>query len=156
MAPESRGATVGGSARPSPAMVVAGRRCLLALGGTGYAAGVLPVGSVGTPQLKGDAVVSSKVKDGSLLAKDFKAGQLPRGAQGTPGQQGAEGPAGPKGDTGARGPAGAQGSQGPAGFAALTYVQDDFGPFPAGTQYGGITSCPAGTHAVGGGVLSDE
>jgi hypothetical protein len=134
-------------------MVVAGLSLLLALGGTGYAAGVLPVGSVGTPQLKANAVVSSKVKDGSLLGRDFKAGQLPRGPQGEPGQAGAQGPAGPKGDKGA---AGAQGAEGPAGFSSLTYVQADFGPFPAGAQYGGEAACPAGKHAVGGGVVSES
>jgi hypothetical protein len=142
--------------RPSPAMVVAGLALLLALGGTGYAAGVLPLGSVGTPQLKADAVVSSKVKDGSLLARDFKAGQLPRGRQGEPGQAGAQGPAGPKGDPGAKGATGADGLPGPAGFSSLTYVQADFGPFPAGTQYGGEAACPAGKHAVGGGVVSES
>ena len=142
--------------RPSPAMVIACLALLLALGGTGYAAGVLPVGSVGTPQLKANAVVSSKVKDGSLLGRDFKAGQLPRGLQGLPGQTGAQGPAGPKGDPGAKGAAGAQGDPGPAGFSSLTYVQADFGQFPAGTQYGGEAACPSGNHAVGGGVVSES
>jgi hypothetical protein len=65
---------------------------LVALGGTGYAAVVLPPNSVGTTQLKKNAVISAKVKDGSLLKKDFKAGQLPKGDRG------------PKGDVGARGP----------------------------------------------------
>ena len=78
----------GTSRLPSPAMVVACLSLVLALGGTGYAAGLLPVGSVGTPQLKADAVVSSKVKDGSLLAKDFRAGQLPAGARGAAGVAG--------------------------------------------------------------------
>ncbi|MFZ1880590.1 MAG: hypothetical protein WAU41_10525, partial [Gaiellaceae bacterium] len=55
---------------------------LVALGGTAYAAGVLPAGSVGTVQLRHDAVVSSKVKDASLLGRDFKPVQLPRGARG--------------------------------------------------------------------------
>jgi len=137
-------------------MVIACLALLLALGGTGYAAGLLPVGSVGTPQLKANAVVSSKVKDGSLLGRDFKAGQLPSGPQGAPGQAGAQGPTGLKGDTGARGPGGAQGDPGPAGFSSLTYVQADFGPFPAGTQYGGRAECPAGNHAVGGGVFSQS
>ena len=71
---------------------------------------VLPKNSVGAVQLKKssvagkkiakNAVTSPKVKDGSLLAADFKAGQLPRGPQG------------PKGDPG---PQGIQGQQGPAG-----------------------------------------
>jgi hypothetical protein len=137
-------------------MVIACLALLLALGGTGYAAGVLPVGSVGTPQLKANAVVSNKVKDGSLRGTDVKAGQLPRGLQGLPGQTGAQGPAGPKGDTGANGVAGARGDPGPAGFSSLTYVQADFGPFPAGTQYGGEAACPEGNHAVGGGVLAES
>ena len=145
--------------RPSAPMIVAGLALLFALGGTGYAAGVVGIGSVGTPQLKADAVISSKVKDGSLLARDFKAGQLPRGAQGAPGPagstgtQGSQGAPGPKGDVGAQGSAGAAG---PAGFSSLTYVESEFGPFPAGTQYGGEAACPAGRHIVGGGVVSES
>ncbi|MEA2492586.1 MAG: hypothetical protein QOJ29_497 [Thermoleophilaceae bacterium] len=70
--------------RPSPAMTVALIALFVALGGTGYAAMKLPRNSVGSAQLKSDAVRSSKVKNRSLLAKDFKAGQLPRGARGAP------------------------------------------------------------------------
>jgi hypothetical protein len=40
-------------------------------GGSAYAASQLPTNSVGTKQLKPDAVVSSRVKDHSLLAQDF-------------------------------------------------------------------------------------
>lgn len=50
----------------------------IALGGVSYAAAVLPKNSVGTKQLKRNAVVSGKVADGSLLRKDFRKGQLPR------------------------------------------------------------------------------
>jgi len=54
---------------PSPAMVVACFALLVVLGGTGYAAvQALPRNSVTTVQ----------VKDHSLLARDFKAGQLHR------------------------------------------------------------------------------
>lgn len=48
-------------------------------------------GTVKTKQLAKNAVTTNKVKDGSLTAADFKAGQLPAGAQGP------AGPAGPKG-----------------------------------------------------------
>jgi hypothetical protein len=90
--------------RPSPAMVIACLALLVALGGTGYAAVVaLPRNSVTTVQ----------VKDHSLLARDFRAGQLPRGAQGPPGPAGAAGPAGP---------AGPQGPAGPAGTANVKWV----------------------------------
>jgi hypothetical protein len=74
------------------------------LTGTAYAAS-LPKDSVGTRQLKDgavsaakikrNAVSSPKVRNRSLRAKDFKAGQLPRG------------PKGPKGDKGDQGDAGA-------------------------------------------------
>jgi hypothetical protein len=66
----------------------------IALTGTAYAA-TLPKGSVGARQLKDravsaakikrNAVSSSKVKNRSLLAKDFKAGQLPKGPKGEAG-----------------------------------------------------------------------
>jgi hypothetical protein len=90
--------------RPSPALVVACIALAVALGGTSYAAITLPKNSVGTRQLKKNAVTSPKVKNRSLLAVDFKAGQLPRGAQGIQGIQGIQGPIGPPGP--ATGPAG--------------------------------------------------
>jgi hypothetical protein len=85
--------------RPSPAMVVACIALAVALGGTSYAAVNLAPGSVGNKQLKRNAVTGLKVKDRSLLARDFKAGQLPRGARGLKGDKG------DKGDTGAPGAA---------------------------------------------------
>ena len=57
--------------RPSPAMIVAIIALVLSLGGTSYAAIVPPAGSVGTTQLKKNAVVSSKVKNGSLTTADI-------------------------------------------------------------------------------------
>jgi hypothetical protein len=144
---------------PAPGTVLAGVALVVALGGTAFAAGVLPANSVGTAQLKNDAVVSSKVKRHSLLASDFKPGQLRAGARGPAGSQGPAGPPGPAGSTGAAGPAGPAGPQGPAGskgdqgFSSLSYVVKSFGPFPAGTQYGGEAPCDNGRHAVGGGVV---
>src|SRR2546430_11617223 len=70
--------------RPSPAMVIACLALLLALGGTGYAAIKLPRNSVTTVQ----------VKDFSLLARDFKRGQIPAGPVGPTGPAGPAGPAG--------------------------------------------------------------
>jgi hypothetical protein len=79
-------------------MVVALLALFVALGGTGYAALNLPANSVGAKQLKKkavtgkkirkNAVTSPKVKNFSLLAKDFKAGQLPAGAKGDQGPPG--------------------------------------------------------------------
>lgn len=91
----------------SYANVMATLAFFIAIGGGAYAAATLPAGSVGAKQLRKGAVTSKKVRDRSLLARDFKRGQLragPRGAQGQPG---------PKGDTGAQGPPGP--ATGPAG-----------------------------------------
>jgi hypothetical protein len=88
---------------PAPATAIACIALAVALSGTSYAAFALPAKSVGTRHLNNDAVVSAKVKDRSLLARDFRRGQLPKGATGRPGPVGPAGPAGPqgpKGDTG--------------------------------------------------------
>lgn len=63
-------------------------------GGAAYAASQLGKSTVGTKQLKRNAVTGAKVEDGSLSAADFKPGQLPagpRGLQGAPGTPGAPG-----------------------------------------------------------------
>lgn len=84
-------------------MVVACIALTVALGGTSVAAvNALPKNSVGTKQLKKNAVNSAKVKNRSLLAVDFKAGQLPAGPPGAPGAPGAKGD---KGDPGTPGSA---------------------------------------------------
>lgn len=108
---------------PSPAMVVALLALFVALGGGAYAATNLPRNSVGTRQLRNqavtihklafnsvgtrriqnNAVISSKVRNHSLLARDFAPGQLPAGPRG---------PAGPAGPAGSAGPAGANGTNG--------------------------------------------
>jgi hypothetical protein len=90
----------------SPALVLACLALLVAVGGTSYAQVALPANSVGTKQLKNGAVVASKVKLRSLLARNFRPGQIPpgpRGAQGLPGAAGPSGPAGPGGPAGPKG-----------------------------------------------------
>jgi hypothetical protein len=111
-------------------MLVACLALVVALGGTSYAALVnVPLNSVGTAQLKANAVVSSKVKDGSLLATDFKAGQLPAG------------PPGQKGDTGDPGPPGLSGYQIVMGRSVQT-----------NSTYNSVSmDCPPGKKAIGGG-----
>lgn len=86
----------------------------VALGGTSYAAVALPRNSVGATQIKTGAVRASEVKDRSLLAKDFKLGQLPGGAAGAPGAPGATGRTGPAGANGDPGMMGAKGDTGPS------------------------------------------
>ena len=121
----------------SPATVLAGIALLVALGGTGYAAIVLPANSVGTAQLRNNAVVTSKVKDRSLLARDFAVGQIPAG------------PAGPAGATGAQGPAG---PAGPSGAAANYVVHVTSIDVPFATLGTGLASCASGQKATGGGA----
>src|SRR5256714_9027564 len=82
--------------RPSPAMVIACVALMLVLGGTGYAA---------VQALPRNSVTSVQVKDHSLLARDFQAGQIPRGAAD---------PAGPARGPGAPGPGGAAAGAGGA------------------------------------------
>jgi hypothetical protein len=62
--------------RPSPALIVAILALVVAMAGTGYAAFKLPNNSVGTKQLKKDAVTGAKVKNGSLEGSDLKLATL--------------------------------------------------------------------------------
>ena len=110
---------------PSPATVIASVALLLALGGTSLAAvNALPRSSVGTAQLKANAVTSAKVKNGSLLAVDFRSGSLPAG------------PAGP---------------QGPAGMSAREDILAET-PTDSVSPKTVRANCSAGKRAVGGGV----
>lgn len=99
----------------------------------GQAAGrfVLPKHSVGTAQLKNNAVSGLKVKDGTLKASDFTPGELaagPKGDKGNAGPQGPAGPKGPKGDAGPKGPAGPQGATGPPGLTGPKGATGSQGP----------------------------
>jgi len=92
--------------RLSYANVMSTFAAVVALGtGSAYAVSQLPVHSVGTQQLANSSVTGKKVKNGSLKANDFKAGQLPAGARGPQGEQGVKGDKGETGSPGA--PAGA-------------------------------------------------
>ena len=127
--------------RPSPALVVASLALLVALTGTSYATVLnVPKNSVGTPQLKRNAVKPAKlapnavrtahVLNGSLLAADFKAGQIPQG------------PKGDKGDTGAAG------SPGTSGYQTVREQTASNSTSPKQLS----ATCPAGKRAVGGGA----
>ena len=88
----------------TPSLAISMIALFVALGGVSYAAIKLPANSVGAAQIKKDAVDSNKVKDRSLLATDFKTGQLPRGETGANGAAGATGQTGATGARGAAGP----------------------------------------------------
>lgn len=96
------------------ANVVASLALFLALGGAAFAASRLPRNSVGTGQLKAEAVTAGKIaKKTRSRLKGATGPQGPQGKTGAKGAKGATGAKGAKGDTGARGPAGADGT-GPA------------------------------------------
>src|SRR4051794_8886741 len=136
------------------ANVMATVAVFIALGGSSYAAVTLKKNSVKGKFLAPNSVTSPKVKDGSLLAKDFAAGQLPGGT--TIGPAGPQGPAGAKGDkgdtgntgntgsigltgntgsTGPTGPSGSTGPTGPSGSTGSTGPSGTTGPTgPSGTS----------------------
>ena len=127
--------------RPSPALVIASLALLVALTGTSYATVLnVPKNSVGTSELRRNAVKPAKlapnavrtahVLNGSLLAADFRAGQIPQG------------PKGDKGDAGAIGPSGLSGWQ-------RIEVESASNSDIAKTV---IADCPAGKRVVGGGT----
>ena len=67
--------------------------CLfIVLGGSSYAAIQLSNGSVKTKHIAKNAVTTKKVRDASLLARDFAPNQLPQGPRGDTGPQGIPGP----------------------------------------------------------------
>jgi hypothetical protein len=78
---------------------------VVALGGTGaYAANTIGSKDIRNGQVKGsdlgrNAVTSGKIRDHSLRAKDFVAGELPAGRSGPAGATGKTGPTGPLLDT---------------------------------------------------------
>lgn len=102
----------------------------VALGGTSYAATQLPRNSVTTTQ----------VKNGSLVSKDFRPGQLPTVATGPAGPAGA---AGAPGAQGVAGPAGEPGPDGPPGRSALD-------PLEAGETVRGLVAADFQAAAAGG------
>jgi hypothetical protein len=122
--------------RPSPAMVVAMLALFVALAGTSYAAVKLPANSVGTKQIKANAVVSSKIKNGTLRRADFEPGALPL----------LRGPQGPQGLPGIAGPQGPRGPEGPPAVTTVDVV-DSGAPATSPVEM----PCPGGEIATGGG-----
>jgi hypothetical protein len=65
-----------GFRRPSPALIIACAALFVALGGTSYAVINLPANSVGTRQLKPDAVTGAKVRRNAITGADVSEATL--------------------------------------------------------------------------------
>jgi hypothetical protein len=126
-------------------MVVACVALFVALAGTSYATVLnVPKNSVGTPNLKRNAVTARKIApnavrtghvlDGTLLLADFKAGQIPQGAKGDKGD---------KGDAGAPGLSGLQVVTGQK--SVVNSTSNDL-----------VVNCPAGKRVIGGGSNTNK
>ncbi len=115
---------------PPPALVVAMIALFVAFSGTSYAA----------VKIARNSITSIHVKDHSLLAKDFKSGQIPRGPVGPAGAAGAAGPAGPAGPTG---PAGAA-----KAYARVLSGGDVDDPRARGITDAGVSKPAAGVYCI--------
>ena len=119
---------------PSPALVIACLALAVALSGGAYAVSTaLPRNSVGSAQLKANAVNSAKVQNRSLRAVDFGIGQIPKGPQG---------------------PAGAAGPQGPPGTSGVQQISSPVPPTAPGRRASRWIAHPVSGRSGGGGTLT--
>jgi hypothetical protein len=134
------------------ANVAATLALFLALGGAAYAATALPRNSVGTGQLKPEAVTAGKIA--KKTRKQLQGARGPAGAQGPQGKTGKQGQRGPAGAKGAQGVQGARGPAGPDGAGPAFEV---FTNAPKSTEgEGQILSLPlaAGAYVISADVMA--
>jgi Collagen triple helix repeat (20 copies) len=131
---------------PTPSLAVSVAALVVAMGGTGYAAGKLS-GSI----IKPGTITGRQIKSHSLTAGKLSKTAVAalHGATGATGATGPAGPVGPAGPAGARGPAG---PAGPAGVSGITEVHTQAIDLQPGTQNAAAVQCPAGSLVTGGGV----
>ncbi len=124
--------------------VVASLALFVALGGTSYA---IASNSVGTKQLKRNAVTSSKVRNGTLRARDIHKASLGADRLTAAARASLTGQTGPKGATGLTGAKGATGAAGPSNtYASATEAGVSISALP-GTIAREVT-VPAGDYVV--------
>jgi hypothetical protein len=122
----------------------------VALGGTSYAATALPKNSVGTKQIRNNAVTGAKVKNNSLSQNDLS----PAARAALKGATGPAGATGTKGEKGDKGDPGSAGSPGLSGYEVTTASDGDI--TNSLSTLSGTADCPVGKKVLGGGVLHDE
>jgi hypothetical protein len=118
---------------------------LVVAGGTAFAATQLGKESVGTRQLKKEAVSLAKINAAAKTA--LKGATGPAGAAGAPGKQGDRGP---QGERGLQGLQGLQGVQGVPGLSELEVVSKEVGASTA-TPKAVTVTCPAGKNVISSG-----
>lgn len=143
-------------------MVVSCIALSVALGGTSYAAVTLPKNSVGSKQLRTAAVATSdlrpnavttgKVRNGTLLAQDFKAGQLPAGAKGDKGEKGDKGDPGTPGTPGTAGTPGTPGAPGVVGATVIRRIDHVLTDGQSTAAGQGNIECAPGEKPISGGA----
>jgi len=111
--------------RPSAATAISTTALVVALSSPAWGETAVTAAKklVKGPQIASNAITSAKVKDGSLLAKDFKKGQIRDGERGAAGVAGAPGAPGATGPQGATGPTGPQGPKGEPGTTYTAWIQ---------------------------------
>jgi hypothetical protein len=136
---------------PSPALMVAVIALLDAVSGTAYAALSIPANSIGTKQLKNDAVTRTKLAANAVVGSKIAPGSLTASS------------IAPNSLTGADINVGTLGTVPSAASAPLAKVQivtavGTSGDGSVDTNYTSATAtCPSGMYVLGGGVrLGDE
>jgi hypothetical protein len=139
-------------------MLVAVVAVVLAGTGNGYAADAYTSGKrlITGKQIKRNTITSAQVSNGSLLAEDFRSGQLPagpagpQGPTGPEGARGPQGPQGPEGASGAQGPEGARGAQGVSPVTRFARVKSNatLVAGSSGTTAARLSSRPVGWYLV--------
>lgn len=122
---------------------------LVVAGGTAFAATQLEKESVGTKQLKKEAVSLAKINAAAKSA--LKGATGPAGPAGAAGAQGKQGDRGPQGDRGLQGP---QGLQGEPGISGLEVVTQKVATSTATPKTVTVT-CPAGKKVISTGFDID-
>jgi len=124
---------------PKPAMAVAVIALIVACAGTAVAGNTLAkvkANSVGSKQIKDDAVKGNHVADGSLSPADFSGS--------------VQGPQGPQGPQGVQGQPGQDGEDGDPGLTGLQRVQTQQA-IANNTNAAVDAPCPAGKSPIAGG-----
>ncbi len=144
MSRTTRGASPAAARRrhPSAAVIISSIALFAGFGGIGYAAA-----TIGSPQIKNNAIQGIDVKDGTIKSADIAKGTR----NGLRGQKGATGEPGAKGDKGDPGVAGAPGAP---GLSGLERVSDNTAS-NSNSPKTLVVTCPAGKQVVGTGFDID-